>query len=449
MEQRMFINYKKTLAFIFNLSILSIVSNALCAQFNKTPVHQTGTNDEGFRWRNSLNFTINGQGIRAWWFAPLIQYNNDNSEFQSVPDEWHKNNFNANALSADIIHEHLSSIAWNARLLYTNSYNMDPPAVIIHSNHQCVAVACLSIIVLDSRHDNGLNAFSRVITDEDGAMIAVSTAIRAPNVNYLHKAYSTVSIGKTISSSLNQKFEANLDAYSCTEGQLINRCFSGDLFAQNVTKLVNKAREVLGGLTAAEVYDNIVLVTLHIHTTWDPCANCSRLLAGVSKQMNSSECNQTKQLREFLNTYFPKKGNPQGRLIAHLRDGKARFLVEVSSHEHYTINAASDNPQCSHAECVGRDCNIENQINVSTGNVLSFNAEAGNNQLAIPMGAGKSPNWNFCSSFPPYVVYKRTGVPGVQIHENTASSAAPLSGKNNGCVLSQPHAHGQYNLPNI
>lgn len=150
-------------------------------------------------------------------------------------------------------------------------------------------------------------------------------------------------------------------------------------FAQNVTKLVNKAREVLGGLTAAEVYDNIVLVTSHIHTTWDPCAKCSRLLAGVSKQMNSPECNQTKQLREFLNTYFPKKGNPQGRLIAHLRDGKARFLVEVSSHEHYTINAASDNPQCSHAECVGRDGNIENQINVSTGNVLSFNAEAGNN----------------------------------------------------------------------
>ena len=446
----MFINYKKILAFILNVFIVSIVSNTFCMQFEKrTPTHQTGTSDEGFRWRNSLNFTINGQGIHAWWIAPLIWYDDENSEFQPVPHQWYENNFNGNALSSNVIHEHLSSIAWNARLLYTDSYNTDPPAGIIHSNHQCVAAAALTVIVQDPQHGNRLNAFSCIIADGNDAMIAVSTAIRASNVNYLHKAYDTTSISRTLLTPLNQKFGANLEAYSCTEGQLINRIFSSNLFAQTVTKLANKAKETLGGLTAANVYDNIVLVTLHIHTTWDPCAKCSRLLAGVSKQMNSPEGNQTVKLSTFLNTQFPGGENPQRRLINRLRNGDARFLIEVSSNEHYTINADGADPECSHTECVGRDVNIGNQINITTGNVLGFNAGGGNNQLAIPMGNGQPQNWYFHSSFPPYVVYKRIGVLGIQIHGNIAGVPAPLSGLNNGCTVPQPHAHGQYNLPNI
>ena len=342
-----------------------------------------------------------------------------------------------------------SSIAWNARLLYTNSYNTDLSEVIIHSNHQCVAAAALTVIVQDPQHGNRLNAFSCIIADGNDAMIAVSTAIRASNVNYLHKAYDTTSISRTLLTPLNQKFGANLEAYSCTEGQLINRIFSSNLFAQTVTKLANKAKETLGGLTAANVYDNIVLVTLHIHTTWDPCAKCSRLLAGVSKQMNSPEGNQTVKLSTFLNTQFPGGENPQRRLINRLRNGDARFLIEVSSNEHYTINADGADPECSHTECVGRDVNIGNQINITTGNVLGFNAGGGNNQLAIPMGNGQPQNWYFHSSFPPYVVYKRIGVLGIQIHGNIAGVPAPLSGLNNGCTVPQPHAHGQYNLPNI
>lgn len=249
----------------------------------------------------------------------------------------------------------------------------------------------MTIVVQDPANGNRLNAFSSVISSienrmeadavieyENDAIVAVSTAIRASRVDCLYRAYTTNSISGTLVTPLNQKFGANLEAYSCTEGQLINKIFSGNLLPRSVTKLVNKARESLGGLPAATVYNNIVLVTLHIHTTWDPCAKCSRLLAGISKQINSPEADQILQLRTFLNTQFPDGGgNPQRNLVTRLRDGHARFFIEVSSNEHYTINADGDNPECSHTECVGRDANIGNQINITTGNILNFGAGDG------------------------------------------------------------------------
>lgn len=141
-----------------------------------------------------------------------------------------------------------------------------------------------------------------------------------------------------------------------------------------------------------------------------------------------------------MNTQFPDGGgNPQRNLVTRLRDGHARFFIEVSSNEHYTINADGDNPECSHTECVGRDANIGNQINITTENILNFGAGSGNNQLAVPNGNGQANNWNFHPSLPPYVVYRRIGVPGAQIHGNLAGIAAPLNGVNNGCIT--PHAH--------
>jgi hypothetical protein len=451
----MIINRKKGLIFFASIFI-AFATDVLCMQFNKNPTHQTGAADEGFRWRDGLNFRINDNQISHvnWWFAPCVRYiNSDNRFINSAEDfysseMWH--NITEMNLNSDTIHQHLSKIVWNARVLYTNAYNEDPPAAPINTNHQCVAAAALTIVVQDPDHDNRLNAFSCVISHEGKVLVAVSTAIRASNVEYLYKAYDTVSISPTLVTPLNQKFVANLAAYSCTEGQLINKIFSASLLPQTVTKLVNKAREALGGLPAATVYDNIVLVTLHIHTTWDPCAKCSRLLAGISKQINSPEAIQTQQLRTFLNTQFPDGGgNPQRNLITHLRNGNARFFIEVSSNEHYTINADGDNPECSHTECVGKDEHIGNQINITTGNILNFAAGGGNNQLAVPIGNGQANNWNFHPSFPPYVVYRRIGVPGAQIHGNLAGNAAPLNGANNGCATPQPHTHGQHDLPNI
>lgn len=135
----------------------------------------------------------------------------------------------------------MSNIVWNARVLYTNAYNEDPPAAHINSNHQCVAAA-LTIVVQDPANGNRLNAFSSVISSienrmeadavieyENDAIVAVSTAIRASRVDCLYRAYTTNSISGTLVTPLNQKFGANLEAYSCTEGQLINKIFSGNL----------------------------------------------------------------------------------------------------------------------------------------------------------------------------------------------------------------------------
>lgn len=82
----MFTNYKQILALILSVSVVSITPDTSCMQFSRNPTHQTGATDEGFRWRNSLNFTINGHEMYAWWIAPLIWYDDESEGFQPSPD---------------------------------------------------------------------------------------------------------------------------------------------------------------------------------------------------------------------------------------------------------------------------------------------------------------------------------------------------------------------------
>ena len=126
-------NYLKTLVFVI-ISLLTVDANAKPWN-NNTREHLFGTitnnqanvsiQDEGFRWRNSFNFTINGQVIppQNWWFNKTIdtafidgtEENIDSSNIDNFIFE--KTNSYNNNYSSNLIHFHLAKIAANVKAI--------------------------------------------------------------------------------------------------------------------------------------------------------------------------------------------------------------------------------------------------------------------------------------------------------------------------------------------
>jgi hypothetical protein len=398
--------------------------------------------DEGFRWRNNLNFTITplvGAAIvipdQNWWFNKGINY-----EYPAMPFQaWSNNNNGANA-----IHQQLSKIV-NTTLANIYNGNLD----------KHMAAAAMTIVISDPI-DNQLKAFSKII--EDQAMTIGNpqhVLVRGPAVSIpaneigqnrvnqilglgLSMYYTTdkipnVGLGGAAQRIMNG-IRANLYGklgipiphaadYACCEGQIISRLFDSNvpnvqghpvyrpIFPIEIEALIMQSRVITGHPINK---DHIVLVVLHIHTRKDPCAKCAKVLSGLSRQMNMRAAigganQQTQEMTGFLNRLFIRGGADP--LLMRLRNGNARFLIEVSSNQEYHIDNAGT---CSCAEIAGIDQNTNTQIpaaiNINVGNMINFPAPAGPgmNILAIPNGlAAPGNNWRFPATFPPYVVFGR------------------------------------------
>ncbi|MDR3285754.1 MAG: hypothetical protein LBS83_03670 [Holosporales bacterium] len=231
--------------------------------------------------------------------------------------------------------------------------------------------------------------------------------------------------------------------YGCCEGQIVARLFDTNppvdpaapgtllqpLFPQVIRNLLTEAevQRVAAGQANPITGADIVLVVLHIHSHQDPCAKCSKVLSGLSRQMNMPEhdpanpnTTQTPAMTTLLNNWAGVGLNPVPvniripGLIENLHDGDAKFLIEVSSDVPYSFNLGGGIRACSHAEVAGQDGNGATPINVNIGGgPINFAGPAG---PAVPVAAGGAVGPHqlailggtfFPATFPPYVVYGR------------------------------------------
>lgn len=223
--------------------------------------------------------------------------------------------------------------------------------------------------------------------------------------------------------------------YTCCEGQIVSRLFDTNpptgadpLFPQVINDLIAEANLPAhhGGVAPViQITDqHIVLVVLHIHSRFDPCAKCSKVLSGLSRQMNMTAAMRNQGMRNLLGigNFAGVPAGPLGvpaaipgipNLLAHLNAGNARFLIEVSSNMPYIFNGVGGIGQvCSCAELAGMDANLAAPINIPGLGAINFDINgniAVNNSLTIP---NNSRNWHFPLTFPPYVVYGRVTHPG-------------------------------------
>ena len=336
---------------------------------------QASIKDVGFRWRNSFNFTINGKNIlpQNWWFNGVV-YVNDSEELEIYNDFVQNVIFHENgkyiSISPNSIHAHLAKIADKVKEINKSA---------------SVTTAAVTIVV-----ENGGNyyAFSEMINLQGKPYVATIKGMNPRN--FIIAINDKASDIKT---NINSMIDCNIPdrKYSCSEGKILSILTTNQLaiFKNTISDLLGQAQQKCNNNNLN--YGSIRLVVLHIGTTMDPCAICTRCLVGISEHINE---NIDSYLRSTI------QGSPGGSM------NNAKFLMEVSSNGHYpTSTNSQDNfaafgcGNCSHTECAGHDGGEANPINVS----LNFSLIAG---LAIPYGVPS--NWVLSTSFPPYVVFGRT-----------------------------------------
>lgn len=327
--------------------------------------------DEGFRWRNSFNFTINGQQIlpQNWWFMPVVSYDRG-ADFVSSNE--YRNNY-----SPDLIHSHLAGIADKVKAI-----------------NGCASTSAAAITIVVENEGN-YYAFSKTMSFQNKPCVATTYGENPRKV-----VNSIPHSADLIKRNINNIIDCNIPegVYSCSEGKILSKLTEGKLamFKETIKDLLLQARQKCQNNNLN--YDSVKSVVLHIGTTMDPCAICTRCLVGISKRINE---NIDSYLRSTI------QDSPEGRM------SNAKFLVEVSSNGHYlTTGDYNDNfaafgcGKCSHTECAGHDGGEGNSINVS----LDFPSTT---TLAIPYGV--PPNWTLSNTFPPYVVFGRINVAGQNV----------------------------------
>lgn len=305
--------------------------------------------DEGFRWRNSLNFTIDGENISKWRFNPVIKWDEGTKNFVSY-------NTYETIDGADTIHRRLNNIACN----------------INQKNPKIANIATAAITIVWQSSDGKYHAASEICNIDNKVLYAMSKGKSVP-YGVAQRVFDCVFEIKGYS------FNSPGSSYQCTEGKIVTALMSASRFNDFVRKL-NVSKE-----------NNIKLIILHIHTIMDPCAICTRMLAGLSKYINKTP-----------------------EVLSPLPSRDFKFLVEVSSNKSYKTtpsgkelknqdNFAVWTGNNSHAECAGHDNNENMVIDVKSN--INVSEEI---QLGIPNERSKE-NWKFAPSFPPYIIFHRLG----------------------------------------
>ncbi|MDR0581075.1 MAG: hypothetical protein LBG04_03120 [Holosporaceae bacterium] len=455
---------KNALIFIILLSFF-FCNNCFCPPWNSnTREHLFGNpanasiEDEGFRWKDSFNFDINGTPFPAnvadWKFKKVIRWDAGTFKRIDAANDWQNSNPNE-------IHQHLSQLVSRINQLFPQNTS--------------VTVAALTIVV-DARLDGSPNpvyrAYSKVIESANRVLVAINNA----NLNN-HMFVLVGDGGMDIFNNLNY-IDSNIPSrpryhggfsypYICTEGKILSRLIESPLLQAEIELLrvsaINEEHKKerpewlrrhasLSGHCLPPLpiisADKIKLVILHIGTKMDPCAICTRNLVALSRDMN----------------YHPPllPGRNRYNLGANIN---AKFLVEVSSNGHYGSNAQQEDcyacpyipagrhyeerivhGNCSHTECAGHDNRHGTLADIALNGVFPMNISAADQRLVIPSGAVDDvSNWRFHASFPPHVVFGRTGANGNVISAPIYNQQHnPPVDRNNVCnaiVIGPPQRH--------
>lgn len=325
--------------------------------------------DEGFRWRDSLNFQMErGKAVR-WTFSRPILDNNELANNQM-----------------DGIHQYMQERVQQIFKETQEAANLNGGV------EPCnVAVAAVTVVVENGDHQ--YEAYSKLISAADDRVLACINGSNhiapSPSGQYCPSLLSDKDIKEVLS-----KFDFNLpeNVYSCAEGKLI-----ASLVTKDYGLLLNNLQNAYPNIV--QNIRNVRMIVLHIGTLLDPCAICTRVLVGLSNYLN--RC--IDQLKYNENDGFED----------------TKFLVEVSSSEpyypsrliadnytsHYRGNGYED--KTSHLECTGHDGNEKSPIVIGQKPTGDWDSE----RLAIPYGIGKSgknkSNWILKRSFPPYIIFSR------------------------------------------
>lgn len=218
-------NYVKVLStIIFGIFILFDINAK--SWNNNTREHLFGTidthnqahvsiQDEGFRWRNSFNFTINGQQILPlnWWFNGVVLYNPVANIFSNRDGTGRMIDF-INGTDANFIHSHLAQIANKVKQI-----------------NRCASATTAAITIV-IENDGNYYAFSKLLCNDSNQIIVTRTLTNNGNRNVLisYPHFTATNIRNTIELTppVIDSNIPNSNKYSCSEGQIVAKLKSNN-----------------------------------------------------------------------------------------------------------------------------------------------------------------------------------------------------------------------------
>ena len=333
--------------------------------------------DEGFRWRNSFNFTVEDHNIdhNNWWFNKVVRFvpapvNN----FSNIDVGETRIDYTNNA-SADNIHIHLAEIALNVKNL----------------NKSMVAAAAAITIVIE--HVGQFYAFSKALTNKQGIVLIASNG-GVQNVQDLtcipHEA-PVIRNNLQGLTPLNLPFPGKDIKYACVEGKILSLLVADNflLFKTQIKNLLTQSKKQLRDETIN--CNSIHTIILHINVTMDPCAICTRCMVGLTKYLNDGHIELLKpiEIDGILNANFFIEVTSNGRYLGSNPNTIGSFTGYLSK------------TRSSHTECGGHDDQENTLINLQPKSSVLFPVL--DNSLLILPGGMKS--WRFNHSFHPYIVF--------------------------------------------
>lgn len=372
-----------------------------------------GIRDQGFRWKNSLNINIGGNPINSWRFLKVRDVTADGLSDADLAT-WTEDS------NPDLIHSQLAKITDKIK----------------NSGAAGISATTAAITLVIEKEDH-LRAFSSVL-NVNGVIYAAKNQGTQPfgdRLNYITHD------GATLFNNTNATLESNLPGtpafpYQCTEGKIISHLLQDDKISlkKAINKLLKKAKTDYPGTS----YNDIKLIILHIGTSMDPCAVCTRCLVGLSKYFNEKKggigvsANDSK-IRDLKLTAI--QGGDVETDYLEIIDGEipntSKFLVEVSSNGHYAIPAKEiynfstyGFGACSHTECAGHDGHEHDLINIILNNPADRIAVVECNGI---VGVEVN-NWNFSYHYPSYIVFARTNPANNIQHAPNAPDCGVLDG---------------------
>lgn len=373
-----------------------------------------GIRDQGFRWKNSLNINIGDHPINSWCFLKVRDVTVDGLSDADL-ETWTEDS------NPDLIHSQLAKITDKIN-------NSGTPGI-------SATTAAITVVIENEQH---LRAFSSML-NVNGMIYAAKNSGTQPFADRLHYI---VHDGETLFNNTNATLKSNLPfaaavfPYQCTEGKIISHLLQSDKVS--LKKAINKLLKKAKTNYSATSYNDIKLIILHIGTSMDPCAVCTRCLVGLSKYFNEKksaaeiDANNSK-IRDLKLTAIPDGDEETGHL--EIIDGEipdtSKFLVEVSSNGHYAIPAKDiynfstyGFGKCSHTECAGHDGHEHDLINIILNNPADHTIVEDYNGI---IGA-EANNWNFSNHYPPYIVFARTNPANNIQHAPNAPDCGVLDG---------------------
>ncbi|MDR3285469.1 MAG: hypothetical protein LBS83_02160 [Holosporales bacterium] len=402
--------------------------------------------DFGFRWKKSLNFTVNGKAITSWKITnfPRENINSANGLHRYLrfhadqsfihirrKDNEQRNGkdvvarYNAAVAAITVVYEDNGEMKACTKILAKQGQNTSNPLV-------CFPAGWMQELEKRTQYDlyfddktlekeaQKLQKCTKNTFLERKAAAFFRFLSKASLAKFFIEQGTELDLTSLLKNDTCSKESRGVGGFvpevtfQCSETGIMSQ-----LFGEYVKDKKIILPEILSEILRTENIktNQVKCIVLHVHSTMFPCASCTTLVGVISYVMNNL------QKYSYVEKFLVSNGRSSimKGIVNNLKNGKCKFFIELSSSTHFPYNYEYDandpkygdygfrrlvnvKKQCCHTECVGHDANANKRVNIETRDTKAGECRTAIQTFIPNFAANQSKNFKFKPTFPPYYI---------------------------------------------